>query len=284
MSFHPRRLALNLPPQSERARPSRGAVAAILIAASTGVCLWMAFGAGPRPARLSPIAIGGVVVAVAFVTPGTLRPAWAGAAFVAGPLVLAGATASRGDRDGLWTLIFLVLVGLGALSAATSEFTARMWRRWRPEADAPRRAFSGAALSAGAVLAIACAVIAVISWWPRPWRSLTNAVAAFVPPPGARLVGLERDGDPLCSASCSITIVRHYALDGPAGDCAPVEQAVTRFTGQIEERTQQCHVAGRRRGGPVGYIVAIADFRAGNLDVSFGATCRGGDLAPNRCG
>lgn len=43
-----------------------------------------------------------------------------GAALVALPLALAGFTSPRGDHDGLWLLIFLILLIVGLLSAAAA--------------------------------------------------------------------------------------------------------------------------------------------------------------------
>jgi hypothetical protein len=95
-----------------------------------------------------------------------LAPPWTtGASLAVGPTVLAWWTAPRGDNDGLWVLVFLLLPALGGLAVVVAAVAERVGEA-RAGRDAPERGLTDASpsdrLSALAIdLVIAGAALAV---------------------------------------------------------------------------------------------------------------------------
>lgn len=111
-----------------------------------GAVVWMVtMGSAPRYAQGpdidtgNPLALALGLGAVALVLGllGPKRPLLVGALVTAGPLLLAPVTAPRGDGDGLWILIFPMLVFLGGGTTLACQIGATLRLAWTRRHDPP---------------------------------------------------------------------------------------------------------------------------------------------------
>lgn len=145
------------------------AVAATAVAA--GVVAWMAFLAAPkRGEELQPFL---QILLVSAVLVGLIgrrssQRIRLGASLLAGPLLLAGPTASRGDGDGLWGLVFPALAVFGVGFALVALVVGLVSDWLRPRRDMASRSKAELAFAGAVVLiALASSVSTVVDGWPR---------------------------------------------------------------------------------------------------------------------
>jgi hypothetical protein len=159
-----------------------------------------------------------------------------GFGLVLAPLVAAPWTASRGDNDGLWVLVFplIVMLGLFASGAALlADLLMGQVAAWRAMRQKMCLALSGArwiAVGAGVLCTLALAL-----WLPTrlpdPWPQLENALDLYELPRGFEERAVRRSGDVLCDSSCGprLTLVMTTDLS-PAAACDALNQSMTNWT------------------------------------------------------
>lgn len=152
---------------------NRGAIPAGIVSAlalSLGSTLWMTYVAWPATGNLVPLIVGGLIFAAIAGAVSIARPPLIGSLLVLGPVVLAPGTASRGDEDGLWALIFLVLAGVGVLFGIAARIGGSLGKV-TPHVGEP-------ALRAMRVVAAASVLVALtitVAEWPRPHAEIDRA-------------------------------------------------------------------------------------------------------------
>ncbi|HVE93531.1 MAG TPA: hypothetical protein VNB24_01330 [Acidimicrobiales bacterium] len=158
------------------------------------------------------------VVALFLGVAGPARQSDVAIALGAGPLLLAGFTTDVGDRDGLWVLVFPMLIVWSVFLAFIAAVADRLVRRVGLEPGrrllAPRSA--GVFLLAAAVTATAL----VQSRWVHQWDTHEEALGAFPRVNGARVLDERRNSR--CRLACPEGITRVVSL--PASDPAVLEQ------------------------------------------------------------
>lgn len=155
-----------------------------------------------------------LVVAVSAVLLGAVladHPVAVGCLLAVGPFVASWTTTPRGDNDGLWMLIPMVLAASSVVLAALA--VSGDWARQRTtETGADRRIDARAAGIVGLVGALS-AVAAIGAWRPDPWPALQSRIAEFPRPTAFGPPQIERSGDPLCDNYCLATVTATMATD-----------------------------------------------------------------------
>jgi hypothetical protein len=205
--------------------------AASIVALAGGLGAWIVVGAGVD-GRLGVFAA--IVVAMAALLGALLGRAGVppSLALVVGPISVAHWSTGRGDGDGLWMLVFPVLVVVGILAVGAALATAELGGRV-PALAGLRTACVGvlgrAVLPAVALGALA--TIALLLWLPSrlsdPWPPLEAAIEDYRPPAAFTAVEANREGDRLCSESCGPTV--ELVMTSPLGlheSCAAFESSL----------------------------------------------------------
>ncbi|MFA5889932.1 MAG: hypothetical protein WDA27_03095 [Actinomycetota bacterium] len=199
-----------------------------------------------------------------------------GIASVAGPAVLALFTASRGDEDGLWGLVYVYLVGLAILSTFLGERFGRGPERegapaWVqpapntlvsdvPALQGPTRVSSASAWIL-AVTAIAAGVVAIVSNWPRPYADIRAALSA-IDLSGFERVSERRSGDALSTARPPQLALLVQSAQRQGRACEALRTALHAADVVIRSIEEPCDItgrfAGRFHGGRIGFYVTPA--------------------------
>jgi len=180
---------------------------------------WFPLGLGANVSALAWIWWGGpsyspevfyvltAVVAVVLGVAGSAR-SLVGAALGAGPFLLAGWTQDVGDGDGLWALVFPLLIGWGCvltLLAVASDAAVR-----RIGLAPGRRLLTTPAAAMALAAAGVVAIVLVQHRWAHQWDVHVAALGAFPPVTGTTVVDEIRQSR--CRLACPDNITREITV------------------------------------------------------------------------
>ncbi len=154
----------------------------------------------------------------------------AGATF-AGPLVAARWTFPRGDNDGLWGLIFVVIVAVATFGVFVVVL-ARLVVPTRRATDATGIFVVRHVWIASAVVLVggAGSLLLLTEYRADPYPALERVSATFPAPGSFQLRGEHRGGDPLCNAACGAFVETTFTTtENPRAACTAVNAALTRW-------------------------------------------------------
>lgn len=231
-----------------------------------GVVTWMVIAAGPGGERryglYSGIQLTLSLLAVFYVS---APYRWlVGPTLVAGALALSPFTASRGDGDGFWILIFPLLIGIGGILTLvawlTSQLSERDGDRGGPRSDGIL-AHHRYALALLALLSVATGL--VTAWaWPNPWPELEGLLAEFPQPKEFLIHSTEQLGGALCTENCNPRLVRTMTSTVPQDEsCTLLKAAGEKWlSDQDSFRTDsECSFRAEWDGGPIERIVVVGN-------------------------
>lgn len=154
----------------------------------------------------------------------------AGATF-GGPLVAAQWTFPRGDNDGLWGLIFVVIVAVAAFGVLVVVLARRVvparWAREATETFVGRHVWIASAV---VVVGGAGSLLLLAERRADPYPALER-VAAYFPAPGSfQLRAEHRGGDPLCNAACGAFVETTFTTtESPRAACTTAKATLTKW-------------------------------------------------------
>lgn len=202
------------PPHGRLMRERRIVTWSSLVPLAVGLWAWALTVVGAVRWEDTSIGTFFLTVAVSAVLLGAVladRPVAVGCLLAVGPFVASWTTTPRGDNDGLWVLMPMMLAGSSVVLAALAVLGD--WTCLRlTGAGADGRIGARAAGIVGLVGALT-AVAAIGAWRPDPWPALQSRIAEFPRPTAFGPPQFERSGDPLCDNYCLATVTATMATE-----------------------------------------------------------------------
>lgn len=207
-----------------------------LVSLAVGLWAWALTVVGA--VRIEDTAFGAfcIAVAVAAVVLGAVlvdHPVAIGCLVASGPFVASWSTTPRGDNDGLWVLMPMMLA-VSPIVLVAGAVSGDLVRRRLKGTGTDRRIGARAAGIVG-IVGVVTAIVAIDAWRPDPWPDLHARIAEFPRPSAFGTPQLERSGDPLCDNHCLATVTATMATDlDPAAACEDLDAALRRWPGATE--------------------------------------------------
>lgn len=248
--------------KSLKVAPDR--IIAFGLAAAIGSAIWMATVTdfpGDEFASIHPfvLVVTIIVLAAVMMGLGMLFPCavkWLSGGLAFGPLLLAPFSASRGDNDGLWTFVFLYILGIAfAFSVPAFEGALiRMRSRKVPIEPGERKPVMPVELirvapkdevwnklrrkplqsSAAALVLVGALTLWILSRWPNPWTQIEAVLDQFPRPDAFTVVETRREGHRLYAGSPRVMWKMQTDLPR-ARACTLLADALRVWTGSVQE-------------------------------------------------
>lgn len=214
---------------ARQARVGRAAVFAVCVVA--GLVEWSVFVVGRVGDASVPTAFWVSILLTVAVVGVSSESSAAGiaAATFSGPLLAAGWTTPRGDNDGLWSLIFLLL----AMAAVLGCVEVVILRRAPPSAWVPRILERVAEAHLGIVSTVVLLGGLGSAWLlierrADPYDDLERLVATFPAPTSFEPNAIRRGGDPLCNLACRASVAATFTTpQAPITACDTLRRALS---------------------------------------------------------
>lgn len=244
----------------------RASLTGVCLAVATGCIAWMLWLSGRSPTN--PAAFFGLLAAVSFLL-GIFRlghSLWSGFGLIAAPFLMAPVTVSKGDGDGLWVLIFPMLLGWGAILAGLYRLGSS-----RTEYGALSRLPRAVRSEAGRIVTLALmivlasgAVLVSISVWPNPWARLVEWIDRFEMTSGGETLRIVRAGDALCDSSCGPRVIGTVRMPSGGNPCEVARNAFVEWAGEPEISFGPCAVKATRPDEELGRVILSVQEAEGN--------------------
>jgi len=158
------------------------------------------------------------------------RPVAVGGLLAVGPFVASWTTTPRGDNDGLWVLMPMMLAGSSVVLAALAVLGG--WARLRLTGSGTDRRIGARAVGIVGLVGALTAVAAIGAWRPDPWPALQSRIAEFPRPTAFGPPQFGRSGDPLCDNYCLATVTATMATDlDQTAACEALDTALRQWPG-----------------------------------------------------